>query len=116
MVCPCEDVLVEDIEEAVELGYRGIEPVKRLTAVTTGPCQGRWCLRATIELVAELTGTEPDELGSITHRQPVRGVPLAALAAHGEGELGEVVPVAEAEPDGRRSDGSDADEAGDEPR
>lgn len=80
VVCPCEDVLVEDVEEAVELGYTGLEPVKRLTAVTTGPCQGRWCLRTTIELLAELTDRDPEELGSITHRQPVKGVPLAALA------------------------------------
>lgn len=80
VLCPCEDVLVEDVEEAVELGYEGLEEVKRLTAVTTGPCQGRWCLRATIELLAEMTDQDTEELGSITHRQPVDPVPLAALA------------------------------------
>lgn len=81
VVCPCEDVLVEDIQEAVDRGYTELEPVKRVTAVTTGPCQGSWCLRATIELLAEQTDTDPEQLGSITHRQPVCGVPLATLAA-----------------------------------
>jgi len=80
VLCPCEDVLVEDVEEAIELGYEALEPVKRVTAVTTGPCQGRWCLRATIELLAEKTDKTAEELGSITHRQPVDPVPLAALA------------------------------------
>lgn len=80
VLCPCEDVLVEDLEEAVELGYKELEPIKRVTAVTTGPCQGRWCLRATIELLADMTEATCEELGSITHRQPVAPVPLACLA------------------------------------
>jgi bacterioferritin-associated ferredoxin len=80
VLCPCEDVLVEDLEEAVELGYTDLEPIKRVTAVTTGPCQGRWCLRATIELLAEMTDRSAEELGSITHRQPVKPVPLDTLA------------------------------------
>lgn len=80
VLCPCEDVLVEDLEEAVDLGYTSLEPIKRVTAVTTGPCQGRWCLRATTELLAELTDRSAEELGSITHRQPVKPVPLQALA------------------------------------
>lgn len=80
VLCPCEDVLIEDVEEAIELGYTGLEEIKRVTAVTTGPCQGRWCLRATIELLAEETDTDPGAFGGITHRQPVTGLPLAALA------------------------------------
>lgn len=86
VLCPCEDVLVEDVEEAVELDYTQLEAVKRVTAVATGPCQGRWCLRATIELLADLTDTDPESLGGITHRQPVKGVPLEALAEGGEAD------------------------------
>jgi bacterioferritin-associated ferredoxin len=86
VLCPCEDVLVEDVEEAVELGYEGLEEIKRLTAVATGPCQGRWCLRATIELLADLTDASCEELGSITHRQPVKPVPLDALAKRADPE------------------------------
>lgn len=80
IVCPCEDVELHEIEEAIELGYTDLEPIKRLTAVTTGPCQGKWCLSATIRILAEATDRDPETLGGITHRQPVRGVPLAALA------------------------------------
>jgi bacterioferritin-associated ferredoxin len=80
IVCPCEDVELHELEEAIERGYTSLEPLKRATAVTTGPCQGKWCLSATIRVLAEATDTDPEAIGGITHRQPVRGVPLAAIA------------------------------------
>lgn len=80
IICPCEDVELHEVLEAIERGYASLETLKRSTAVTTGPCQGKWCLHATIEVLAEATDRDPEELGGITHRQPVRGVPLAALA------------------------------------
>lgn len=93
IICPCEDVELREIEEAIELGYTALEPIKRVTAVTTGPCQGKWCLHATIEALAERTDRDPEELGGITHRQPIREVPLAALAccpaADPDGEAGD---------------------------
>lgn len=89
IVCPCEDVELHEVEEAIERGYAALEPLKRVTAVTTGPCQGKWCLAATIEVLAEATDADPEGIGGITHRQPVRGVPLAALAAHPDADDGE---------------------------
>ncbi len=80
IVCPCEDVELKEIHEAIERGYEDLEALKRLTAVTTGPCQGKWCLRATLEVMAEATDQELEALGSITHRPPLHGVPLGALA------------------------------------
>lgn len=85
-------MLREDVEEAVELGYTDLEEVKRLTAVTTGPCQGRWCQRATIELLADLTDADVESLGSITHRQPTEGVPLKVLAEADDPEEGDEQP------------------------
>jgi len=80
VICACEDVELETVLEEIERGYEDLEALKRVTAVTTSPCQGKHCLRATIEVLAEHTDADPDEIGSITHRQPVHGVPLAALA------------------------------------
>lgn len=80
ILCPCEDVELREIHDAVERGYTDLEAVKRLTAVTTGPCQGTWCLKATLVALAEATDRDPGELGSISHRPPVDGVPLGALA------------------------------------
>lgn len=89
IVCPCEDVELEEIHEAIELGYEDLEALKRLTAVTTGPCQGKWCLRATLEIMAEATDRDLEALGSITHRPPLHGVPLGALARCPIGEEAE---------------------------
>lgn len=102
IVCPCEDVELEAIEAAVERGYTGLEEVKRLTAATTGPCQGKWCLETTVRVLAELTDRDPESFGGITHRQPVRGVPLAVLAEHPEADPGS---------DASGDDTVDADEA-----
>ncbi len=42
-ICPCEDVRVRDIEQAIADGYADIELVKRHTGAATGPCQGKLC-------------------------------------------------------------------------
>lgn len=95
IVCPCEDVELEHVVNAVEHGYDTIETLKRSTGAATGPCQGQWCLRACIEALAQATGRDPETIGTITHRPPVHGVPLAALAqapcaqAHADTEEGE---------------------------
>ncbi|MCI4320840.1 MAG: 2Fe-2S iron-sulfur cluster-binding protein, partial [Thermoplasmata archaeon] len=44
VVCPCEDVLLPELLDATDRGYRGIEVIKRYTGVGTGLCQGRYCL------------------------------------------------------------------------
>ena len=81
IACPCEDVLLDEIEEAHRAGYRGIEVVKRYTGVGTGLCQGRYCLPDTLLVLALLEGRPPSEVGYITQRPPLVPVPLAAFAA-----------------------------------
>ena len=46
LLCPCEDVTVEDVQAAVAKGYRDIESIKRYTGFGTGICQGKQCLHA----------------------------------------------------------------------
>ena len=81
IACPCEDVLLEEIEAANRAGYRGIEVVKRYSGVGTGLCQGRYCLPDTLLLLAILEGRTPPEVGYITQRPPVVPARLGALAA-----------------------------------
>jgi len=80
IVCPCEDVLLSEIEEASRRGFRGIEVIKRLTGVGTGLCQGRYCLPDALLLLAQFEGRAPSEIGYITQRPPVFPTPLEALA------------------------------------
>lgn len=80
VVCPCEDVLLEEVEEAVRRGFRGLEVVKRYTGVGTGLCQGRFCLPEALWVLSVLEARAPAEVGSITQRPPLAPTALNALA------------------------------------
>ena len=80
VVCPCEDVLLEEVVDASRSGYRGVEVIKRFTGVGTGLCQGRFCVPETLLLLAALERRPPAEVGFITQRPPVVPVPLGLLA------------------------------------
>jgi thioredoxin reductase len=81
IACPCEDVLLDELEGANHVGYRGIEVVKRYTGLGTGLCQGRYCLPDALLLLSILEGRPPAGVGYITQRPPVVPTPMAALAA-----------------------------------
>ncbi|MCI4360734.1 MAG: (2Fe-2S)-binding protein, partial [Thermoplasmata archaeon] len=80
VACSCEDVLLDEVEEASRRGYRGIEVVKRYTSLGTGLCQGRYCLPDTLLLLARLENRAAAEVGYITQRPPVVPTPLNSLA------------------------------------
>ncbi len=80
MACPCEDVLLREIEEAVAAGYRGVEVTKRYTGLGTGLCQGRYCVPDALLVLSLLEGRPPPAVGYITQRPPVHPMPLASLA------------------------------------
>jgi hypothetical protein len=78
--CACEDVLLDEVEEATARGYRGIEVIKRYTSLGTGLCQGRYCLPEILLVLALLEGRPPEEVGYITQRPPVIPTALGSLA------------------------------------
>lgn len=80
MVCPCEDVSEVELREAIALGCRDLESLKRYTGFGTGPCQGKTCVTIARRILAETVGAEPATLGAITYRPPVQPVPLRFLA------------------------------------
>lgn len=80
VACPCEDVLLSEVREAVAQGYRGMEVVKRYTGVGTGLCQGRYCLPDLLLVLSIVEGRSPREVGYIRQRPPVIPTPLSALA------------------------------------
>ncbi len=88
VVCPCEDVLLGEIEEAERRGFRGMEVIKRYTGVGTGLCQGRYCLPDALLVLAALEARSPPEVGMVTQRPPLVPTPLSALAGLA-GEFGE---------------------------
>ena len=81
ILCPCEDVLLHEVEEASAHGFRGIEVIKRMTAVGTGLCQGRYCLPDALLVLAVLEARPPSEVGYITQRPPFLPARLESLAS-----------------------------------
>jgi len=81
VACPCVDVLLSELEEAVRSGYRGIEVIKRYSSLGSGICQGRYCLPDALLVLSILENSPPSEVGYITQRPPVVPTPLTALAS-----------------------------------
>ena len=92
MACPCEDVLLEEVETAVRAGYRGVEVVKRYSGLGTGLCQGRYCIPDALLVLSILEGRAPSEVGYITQRPPVFPTPLSAFAGLAGTSSNEEVP------------------------
>ncbi|NIQ32410.1 MAG: FAD-dependent oxidoreductase [Nitrososphaeria archaeon] len=80
-VCFCEDVNESEIVNAIHQGYSHIEMLKRYTGVSTGSCQGKFCLISLIEILAKETGKSFDEVGVPTQRPPIKPVYLSDLAS-----------------------------------
>jgi len=91
IVCPCEDVTLADVEQAISLGYLDIDEVKRFTGLGTGPCQGKQCMVSTCLLLQQAAERDLDrqkrqlesrvEPHPFTQRPPVMPVSLYVLAA-----------------------------------
>jgi sarcosine oxidase, subunit alpha len=92
VACPCEDVLLEELETAAGRGYRGIEVVKRYTGLGTGLCQGRYCVPDALAVLSVLERRAPSDVGYLTQRPPVVPTPLGSLAALHDEFREEVVP------------------------
>lgn len=84
MVCTCEDVNDVEVMDAVAMGCRDLESLKRYTGLATGPCQGKSCLTLARRLLVDEAGVPPGEVGGITFRPPTQPVPLRYLAGDAE--------------------------------
>lgn len=88
IVCFCEDVSKEEIVQAIKLGFRDLETLKRFTGISTGPCQGKSCLFQVMRLLAQMEGKKLEEMVTTTIRPPARPILIGALA-EGETHAGE---------------------------
>ncbi|MFQ6088270.1 MAG: (2Fe-2S)-binding protein [Candidatus Methanofastidiosia archaeon] len=80
IICLCEDITLDEIEDAIRKGYKDIESLKRYTGFSTGACQGKTCISMVLRTLAFKTGKKPEELFTTTLRQPIQPIPLETLA------------------------------------
>jgi bacterioferritin-associated ferredoxin len=80
-VCRCEDVTLEEVVHAIDLGLASVEEIKRYTGLGTGPCQGKECVSALVQLLVERKVIEAERVQPFTARPPAEPVTFGALAA-----------------------------------
>lgn len=81
LVCPCEDVTLDDVEAAIARGFRDVESVKRYTGFGTGICQGKSCLNTVAQLLARTPGVSSEAVLPFTPRPPLEPTELSVLAS-----------------------------------
>ena len=79
VVCRCEEVTRDRLDEAVEASG-DLSVVKGLTRAGMGLCQGRSCQRQVAALIAARHGTAIGTVAPATPRLPARPVALGAIA------------------------------------
>ncbi|MGX8702566.1 (2Fe-2S)-binding protein [Caproiciproducens sp.] len=85
LVCRCEEVTVGEVREAIRMGARDLNGIKRRTRAGMGLCQGRTCEALLLQILRqEIPGITPEEAGFFTPRTPQRPVPFQVL---GGGEI-----------------------------
>ncbi|WP_019614007.1 NAD(P)/FAD-dependent oxidoreductase [Psychromonas ossibalaenae] len=77
VICRCESVRLKEIKKAVSCSAGALNDIKMATRASMGPCQGRQCGNALVQITAQMTSTPPQEVGYITTRSPV--IPVTFL-------------------------------------
>lgn len=78
-----EDLVIEDVENAVEDGFSHPELLKRWSTLGMGPGQGRQTTLMGLRILARKRGITPADLGPTTVRPPFTGERFQALAGEG---------------------------------
>lgn len=79
IVCRCEEVTGEQIEETIEDGATSVNEIKRCTRAGMGLCQGRTCRREIERILAKKTGRSLKDIVPFNYRQPVRPIKMKVM-------------------------------------
>ena len=79
-LCRCEDVTLQEFQDAFVEGFTELESLKRYTGVGTGFCQGKGCLSEAAEQLATLRNIPPAEVRLTNIRPPAEPLTFAQLA------------------------------------
>jgi bacterioferritin-associated ferredoxin len=80
-ICRCEDILQDEIEQAIDEGYTTLEELKCKLRLGMGPCQGRGCLSLAHQILYKKTNKTTGEISIPPSRPPVVPVSLGTLAS-----------------------------------
>lgn len=80
IICRCEEIRLQQIQEAIAAGCTDADAVKKATRAGMGLCQGRTCRHLVTRIIAEQTGIPAAEQTPQSVRAPFRPIPLDAIA------------------------------------
>jgi sarcosine oxidase subunit beta len=80
IVCPCEDVTLDELQAAFETGHRDVESLKRFTGLATGLCQGKCCIAHAARFLAGLKGGDEAAADPPRTRPLLQPTPVACFA------------------------------------
>ena len=86
IICRCEDITQEDIEQAIDQGYTTLDELKCKLRLGMGPCQGRSCLPLARRILCQKTGQKPSDITLPTTRSPLVPLSLGTLAGENHDE------------------------------
>ncbi|KAJ9431808.1 NAD(P)/FAD-dependent oxidoreductase [Pantoea sp. YR343] len=84
IVCRCEEITAGKIRSSASLGAQRPNEVKSLFRTGMGPCQGRVCGLAVMDIIAKQRQAEPQDVGYYRIRPPLKPIPLKELANYGK--------------------------------
>ncbi|MBL8669545.1 MAG: FAD-dependent oxidoreductase [Alphaproteobacteria bacterium] len=79
VLCRCEEVTRQEIEERRAEGFRGAVQLKSTTRMGMGRCQGRNCMATLAALVAADSGASESAVALPKARAPARPIPIGDL-------------------------------------
>ncbi len=81
VICRCEEITLKEIKTAMADSTTQVKDLKRKTRVGMGPCEGRMCGPALIEILRNHSNTSPEGHGYLNPRPPIKPIALGVLAA-----------------------------------
>ncbi len=79
IICRCQDITLEEVEQAIDSGITDPEQLKRFLHIGMGPCQGRTCGQLVTRILIQKTGKSSVDIKSTSTRPPLISIPIKEL-------------------------------------
>lgn len=84
IICRCEEISCEEIEEVMDQGAKTFDDIKRLTRCGMGPCQSKICAILVAKVIHEKTGSPLFEIPLPRMRMPISPIKIETLASNND--------------------------------
>jgi len=82
IICRCEEITYEEIEEVIGHGAASFDDIKRLTRCGMGACQSKVCSHLVLRTIHEVTGKPLQEVALPRMRMPITPIKIETLATN----------------------------------